>query len=122
MKTDTVSALWFDPCSRFDLCSGIPFCNPRYELWKVDELALLGNLPDEEVARLTAHSLASVRHARFKRRIPGLRPTALDWTPEQEALLGTAPDEEIAARLSRTIIAVGARRRKKGIPAWRAMN
>ncbi len=48
---------------------GIPFCNPRYEIWKPGELALLGKLPDEEVVRRTGHSLASVRRARTKRHI-----------------------------------------------------
>lgn len=97
---------------------GIPFRNPRYEIWKPDQLALLGELPDEEVARCTGHSLTSVRHARTKRHVFSVRRAAPDWRPEEEALLGTAPDEEIAARLNRTIGAVRLRRVNKGIPAW----
>jgi hypothetical protein len=74
---------------------GIPFHNPHYETWNPDELALLGKLPDEEVARRTGHSLTSVRHARNKRHILSVRQVAPEWRPEEEALLGAGPDAAI---------------------------
>jgi hypothetical protein len=52
----------------------IPFCNPRYELWTEEQLKLLGQIPDEEVARQTGHSLTSVRGARHKRHIGAAPP------------------------------------------------
>jgi hypothetical protein len=60
---------------RLDL--GIPFCNPRYEIWKPAELALLGKVSDAEIAHRTGHSLTSVRQARHKRHILGVRPSGL---------------------------------------------
>jgi len=39
----------------------IPFFNPHYEVWTEEQLKLLGQIPDEEVARQTGHSLTSVR-------------------------------------------------------------
>ena len=97
---------------------GIPFCNPRYEIWKPAELALLGELPDEEVARRTGHSLTSVRHARTKRHILSVRRAAPEWRSAEEALLGTGSDAAIVARLNCIVKAVTHRRVIKGIPVW----
>jgi len=96
---------------------GIPFHNPRYEIWRPEELALLGTMPDEEVASRTGHSVPSVRRARDRRHILSAQRAAPDWRPEEESLLGTAPDAEIAARLRRTVVAVRSRRQGKGIAA-----
>ena len=103
-------------CKRFEL--GIPIHNPRHEIWTAGEVALLGTLPDEDVASRTGHSLASVRQARTKRHILSARRAAPDWRPVEEALLGTRSDQEIATQLNRTLQAVRHRRELNGIPTW----
>ena len=100
------------------LTLGIPFHNPSYETWTPDELALLGALPDEQVASQTGHTLDSVRSARTNRHILSVRRAAPEWRPEEDALLGTILDQELAARLHRTIAAVRHRRVIQGIPGF----
>src|SRR5262249_4590465 len=57
------------------------------------ERALLGTMPDAEVAAQLGRSIHTVRIYRLSLGIPNIRvPSADEWTSEQEALLGTAPD------------------------------
>src|SRR6266702_5749870 len=78
--------------------------------WTKDELALLGKLPDAEVAELTGRTFGTVWQ---KRRMLGIDQPALQfrkWTPAEDKLVGTAPDADIAHQLDRTESAVKSRR------------
>src|SRR6266481_1840932 len=78
--------------------------------WKKEELALLGALPDAEVAELTRRTFGTVWQ---KRRALGIDQSALrslKWTPAEDKLVGTAPDADIARQLGRTESAVKSRR------------
>src|SRR2546422_976993 len=82
--------------------------NPRP--WTKDELALLGKLPDAEVADLTDRTFGTVWQ---KRRALGIDQPALrfrKWTPAEDKLIGTASDADIAHQLARTESAVKSRR------------
>src|SRR6266568_7251846 len=78
--------------------------------WTRDELALLGRLPDAEVAELTGRTFGTVWQ---KRRALGIDQPALrfrKWTPAEDKLVGTASDAQIARRLGRTESAIKSRR------------
>jgi hypothetical protein len=81
--------------------------------WTPQELALLGALPDDEVAAQIGKTPGAVRQKREGLGIPN--PTANTWTAEEIALLGTLPDEEVAARLGRSRAAVTQKRCQLGI-------
>lgn len=83
--------------------------------WTPEQDALLGTLPDAELARRLNRSPIAVQTRRAKLGKPKLDPKYPAWTPAEEALLGSAPDTEIAARISRQKAAVTARRLKLGI-------
>ena len=58
--------------------------------WTKDELALLGKLPDAEVAELTGRTFGTVWQ---KRRALGIDQPALrfrKWTPAEDKLVGAA--------------------------------
>src|SRR5256885_9205190 len=78
--------------------------------WTKDELALLGKLPDAEVAQLTGRTFGTVWQKRRSLGIdqPGLK--FRKWTPAEDKLVGTAPDVDIARQLDRTEGAVKSRR------------
>src|SRR5437588_6820127 len=69
--------------------------------WTKDELALLGKLPDAEIAELTAHLWHGLAEA-----APGsIDQPALKfrkWRPAEDKLLGTAPDSYISDQVGRT--------------------
>jgi len=78
--------------------------------WAKEELALLGKLPDAEVADLTGRTLGTVWQ---KRRALGIHQQDLrfrEWTPAEDKLVGTSPDAEIARQLGRTESAIKSRR------------
>src|SRR5437016_5099435 len=84
--------------------------NRKPRPWTKDELALLGKLPDAEVADLTGRTFGTVWE---KRRALGIEQTAprfRKWTPGEDKLVGTAPDAEIARQLGRTESAIKSRR------------
>lgn len=82
------------------------------------EEALLGKVPDDEIAQRFGRTPESVKVQRGKRNIPKVDPRYKPWTPEQESLLGTAPDPEVAKRLGRKGPGVAAHRSSLGIPAF----
>jgi transcriptional regulator with XRE-family HTH domain len=90
----------------------------RQGRWTEEELALLGTIPDEEVAAQTGRTKMAVY---FKRRELGIAqclPTGSPgprWSKEEIALLGTAPDEEIARQTGRTKRSVSQKRWLLGI-------
>ena len=53
-------------------------------LWTPDDVALLGAVPDEEVARRTGRTAGAVRQKSEELRIPN--PAANRWRPEEVAL------------------------------------
>jgi hypothetical protein len=84
------------------------------KLWKAAELALLGTLPLEMVARRTGRTPGAVRQKREELGIPN--PTGNRWGSEEIALLGTLHDEEVGRRLGRSRSAVTQKRIDLGIP------
>jgi hypothetical protein len=72
--------------------------------WPAEHLALLGTLPDTEVAARTGRCENGVKVKRSKLGIPN--PSGPGWTEEELALLGTDPDREVAERIRRTPTAV----------------
>jgi hypothetical protein len=81
--------------------------------WTPEDFALLGTIPDEEVARRTGRTAGAVRQKLEELRIPN--PAGNRWRPEEAALLGTLPDREFARRLGRSLQSVTQKRFKLGI-------
>lgn len=82
-------------------------------LWTAEDVALLGTLPDEDVARQTGRTAGAVRQKREELGIPN--PAGNRWTADGVALLGTLPDREVAPRLGRSLSSVTQKRIKLGI-------
>ncbi|MBI1913582.1 MAG: hypothetical protein HYS12_02325 [Planctomycetes bacterium] len=84
-------------------------------LWTAEEVALVGVLPDEEVAQRTGRTLNAVRLKRKLLRRPNPKYPhwrRLPWTPEQDELVLTLPPAEAAARTGHTFYAVRTRKNK----------
>jgi hypothetical protein len=81
--------------------------------WTKRQLAMLGKMPDKEVARRTGRTVGAVRQMREELGIPN--PAGNRWRPEDIALLGTMPDREAARRLGRSLQSVTQKRIKLGI-------
>jgi hypothetical protein len=88
---------------------------PGYQgpLWTPEDVALLGTVPDDEVAQRTGRTAGAVRQKREELGIPN--PAGNRWRPEDIALLGTLPDAEVARQLGRAIQSVTQKRIKLGI-------
>jgi hypothetical protein len=83
--------------------------------WTPEQLALLGTLLDDDVARQTGRTTNAVRIKREKLGIPN--PKDLEhWTAEEVAQLGTAIDAAVARRIGRTPSAVAQKRIALRIP------
>jgi hypothetical protein len=78
-----------------------------------EELALLGTLPDEEVAAKIGKMPSAVRQKRKEMGIAN--PAANCWAAEEIALLGKLPDEAVAARIGRSRTPVTQKRCQLGI-------
>lgn len=85
-------------------------------MWLSDEdVALLGTLPDEEIAQRTGRSVSAVRS---KRTLSGIKNAfAGGWTAEEIAQLGTGTDTEVGKRIGRSGAACAHKRFTLGI--WR---
>jgi hypothetical protein len=83
-------------------------------LWTPEDIALLGHVPDERVARRTGRTLGAVRQKREELGIPN--PAGNRWREEELALQGTLPDREVARRLGRSAQSVTQKRIKLGLP------
>jgi hypothetical protein len=81
--------------------------------WTPEDIALLGTVPDEEVARRTGRTAAAVRRKRWELAIPG--PASNRWTAAEVALLATLPDREVAEKAGRSVQAVVLKRIKSDI-------
>ena len=91
---------------------------PGKNHWEDWEVALLGKLPDAEVAKRTKRTYLAVTSQRALRKIN----ICNHWYDWEVALLGTAKDSTIAKRLKRTIEAVKCRRQKLGIASFVQMH
>jgi hypothetical protein len=88
-----------------------PACNLRPENnplhWVEDEIALLGVLRDEEVARLTGRSVSGVGQKREELRLAnpsvplGSRLASIPWTAEEGRLVRELPPQECARQCAR---------------------
>jgi hypothetical protein len=81
--------------------------------WAPEDVALLGTIPDADVARRTGRTAAAVRQKREELGIPN--PGGNRWRAEEIALLGTLPDREVARRVGRSLYSVTQKRIKLGI-------
>jgi hypothetical protein len=83
--------------------------------WSDEQVALVGVLPDEEIAAKTGRTLNSVKLKRHQlgRPIPGRhRIYMVPWTLEQDQLAMSLPAEEVAARTGHTVGAIRTRKVK----------
>jgi hypothetical protein len=78
--------------------------------WKPKELALLGTLPDEELARRLGRSLIAVSTKRRRLGIASASPRPRNWTNAEDKAVRTLTPVEAAAATGRTLQAVYARR------------
>jgi hypothetical protein len=83
--------------------------------WTAEEKALLGTLPDIEVAERTGRSVEAVRHQRERLGIvnPGVRVPRhpRPWTHEEDRMARRLPPAETARHTGRSLTAVYDRRR-----------
>lgn len=88
--------------------------------WTSKLVALLGRIPDEEVALRAGVSAPTVRDERSRRGIASFRRRGpvVTWTEAMLALLGTDIDAAVADGLGLTAYSVNHRRRVLGIPAY----
>jgi hypothetical protein len=92
----------------------------RVAVWTPEEVALLGAVPDAEVARRTGRSLGAVNKKREARGRPALAETPAGtvpkfWTAVEDEAVRTLAPEEAARRTGRTVHAVHHRRRVLGV-------
>jgi hypothetical protein len=95
---------------------------PRWEkrrAWTANEDALLGTLPDAELAKKLNRSVSSVRSRRLHATKLRFLKTPQRWQPTEVRLLGRMPDRETARRTGRLLISVQRKRNKLGIPRYK---
>ena len=78
--------------------------------WTDEQLALLGELTDREVAERTGRGVSAVTARRRDLGIAASQPRAYEWSAAEDALLGTVTDQEAADRLGVSRKCVHARR------------
>src|SRR5262249_5647078 len=81
--------------------------------WIPADIALLGTVPDKEIARRAGRTVGAVRQKREELGIPN--PAGNRWAAQGIALLGTMPDREVAGRPGRSLQGVAQKRIKRGI-------
>lgn len=88
--------------------------------WTEEEIALLGTLTDNQVARRIGDiSYIAVQKKRRALGIPPAKPVHPPWTSEQIAMLGVLSDAELAQRTGRSSKAISQKRNQLGIPRVR---
>jgi hypothetical protein len=105
-------------CQRIAL--GIPpfKARPKSPIWTAREMALVGTMPDAELAMRIRRSLMAVQVRRGLLGIPKPDPVHKKWRPAEDRLLGTTRDDQLARALGCHPKAVSYRRRKLGIPRF----
>ena len=98
--------------------SGLPLEARRP--WTKKELAMLGRIPDAQVAEATGRGR---RHIRSKRESLGIPPSQKQfigpWTKKMVSQLGKATDTEVAKNLGVNTASVALQRARRGIAAFR---
>lgn len=100
---------------------------PNASEWTDETLALLGRVPDSELAARLGFSTVSVYRERRRRQIPAHRAKrdVVVWTDEMVALLGTDSDSRVAASLGighgsvarkRQLLGIAAHVPRRGVP------
>jgi hypothetical protein len=90
---------------------GCPPPNRRAEDgWKPEEVALLGTLPDDELARRPGRSLIAVSTKRRRLGIASASPRPRSWTNAEDKAVRTLAPAEAATATGRTLQAVYTRR------------
>ncbi|TDR27797.1 hypothetical protein DFR44_1381, partial [Hydromonas duriensis] len=85
--------------------------------WTPEQIALLGQKTDTEVASLLGLSKAQVQHKRSLLGIPPLHQrNKVNWTPAQLAALGTMSDVALSKQIGISIDNIAYMRQKLGIP------
>src|SRR5262249_3918133 len=94
---------------------------PRYHgpAWTAEEVALLGQLPDAEVAERTGRTREAVRQKRNELGVPDPAARrgaygAPPWSPDEDALVRRLRPADAAAKAGRTMDAVYGRRHRLG--------
>ena len=82
---------------------------------KPEQVALLGTLPDQELAHRWGRTQKSIEYWRTKLKKPYLVSKCRPWTDQELQLLGKQPDEELAKRFGRTEKAVQSMRVSLGL-------
>jgi hypothetical protein len=88
--------------------------------WSTKETALLGVLPDAEVARRTGHPLGSVQQKRYHLGLPSVvagpkGPRRYHWTAAEDQAIRTRTVDEAVQRLNRSRGAIEKRRQVLGV-------
>jgi hypothetical protein len=99
----------------------LPYPASAYPRWSAEEDKLVGVLPDEEVARLTARALASVQMRRFRLGRPNPAPKIAlprEWKTSEIKLLGQMSDGEVAKRTGHPAGSVWYKRTGLGIRVY----
>lgn len=79
---------------------------PLVKPWTPAQIALLGKVPDPEIARRTGRNYQAVHFMRRKLGISNSAGLLHPWTKAEDRLLGTASDPEIARKLNRSLASV----------------
>jgi DNA-binding CsgD family transcriptional regulator len=77
-----------------------PAPSEKYKPWRIHEIALLGKLPDSEVAQLTGRSYSSVLSHRNTLKIAYINPRYRPWTSNELDLLHSDKSNRELARLT----------------------
>jgi hypothetical protein len=94
----------------------IPMRNPAHRYWTRKEIALLGTMPDHDLARRLQRHPSSVVSKRLALGVRYRCPRYRWWKPGELKLLGGRPDADIARLTSRSVRAIRLKRMKLGIP------
>jgi hypothetical protein len=98
---------------------------PGIQVWTKEEHALLGTMPDKDVAERTGRTLGAVQARRYVSGVPNVikrNPMSKPprWTPKRDRLLGTMPETALARELRCSSFSVFFSRKKLGIMSFRA--
>ena len=93
--------------------------------WDASKIALLGTIPDRDLAKKLGVNAHVVRYQREKQNIPPATRRDKLWEPWADYeidLLGTMPDAELAKKLERTTSSIRLKRVSLGIPTFGKSN
>jgi len=89
-----------------------PAPNPKYRKWTPEDIALIGTMPDSDLARQLGYPYYVVVHKRTQLKIPYRKPRYTLWKAHELKWLGKLSDEKVAKRTGRPITAVHEKRLK----------